>query len=325
MWKRLYGTTASNDESHSFVSNSGWSADGDGSTLLLTCCASFIARPEAASGSSNFSSRGQRPYPGERDYLGGRQVLRFGYNACYGDGWGRLCNQTVVKDVPLSWNELYLLTINDDPEPCMPEWPPAPHSLRPARNYSELRIRTAGGWKRRPSDSRIDPSPRETDDAGRALVVLKNGERIQGIVISPGYVTKPFSLTCSRTAARPRGDDQAYEISWTLKRAEGLATLNDERLCQELKLLLFLLTPAYCSVAFAKDYCALNVRMLKPTREKTMLRIGRRVTRHLSILMSPRSAFTPHRGSGTTPTRAAFPSSQCILFDSGTARTAVKG
>lgn len=41
-----------------------------------------------------------------------------------------------------------------------------------------------------------------------------------------------------------------------------------ERLCQELKLLLFLLMLAYCSVAFAKDYCALNVRMLKPSPEK---------------------------------------------------------
>ncbi len=111
---------------------------------------------------------------------------------------GDSCNQTVVKDVPLSWNELYLLTITYDPEPCMPERPPAPIPTC----QELLRVAdTDGRWVEKASIRFQDSilSPRETDDAGRALVVLKNGERIQGIVISPGYVTKPFSLTCSRT------------------------------------------------------------------------------------------------------------------------------
>jgi hypothetical protein len=111
---------------------------------------------------------------------------------------GDTCNQTVVRDVPLTWQEQYVLTITYDPEPCMPERPPAP-----VPTCQELfRVAdTAGNWLEKASIRFQQPhlSPRETDGSGRALVVMKDGDHADGTVSSSGYITKPFSLSCSRT------------------------------------------------------------------------------------------------------------------------------
>ena len=112
---------------------------------------------------------------------------------------GDTCNQVVVRDVPLEWNEQYLLTVTYDPEPCMPERPPAPVPV------CQVLFRVSdskGNWIEKASIHFQGSSglpPMETDSAGRALGVLKLGDKITGAVDSRGYASKPFSVSCSRS------------------------------------------------------------------------------------------------------------------------------
>jgi hypothetical protein len=107
------------------------------------------------------------------------------------------CNQVVVHDVPLDWNEQYLLNVTYDPEPCMPEQPPAPVPVcRVLFRVSDSK----GNWIEKASihfrGSGLPPM--ETDRSGRALQVFNVGDRVTGTVDSRGFASKPFSVSCSR-------------------------------------------------------------------------------------------------------------------------------
>jgi hypothetical protein len=112
---------------------------------------------------------------------------------------GDTCNQVVVRDVPLEWNEQYLVTVTYDPEPCMPERPPAPVPVcRVLFRVSDAK----GNWIEKASirfQGSTKLPPMETDSAGRALQLLKLGDRITGTVDMSGYITKSFSIPCSRS------------------------------------------------------------------------------------------------------------------------------
>jgi hypothetical protein len=126
---------------------------------------------------------------------------------------GDPCNQVVVRDVPLGWKEQYLLTITYDPEPCMPEHPPAPVPV------CQVLFRVSdgkGNWLARASihfrGSGLPPL--ESDRSGRVLQVLKAGDRVTGSVELRGYVSTTFSVSCSRS-------EPVHEESITLKSSPG--------------------------------------------------------------------------------------------------------
>ncbi len=123
------------------------------------------------------------------------------------------CNQVVVKDVPLMWQEQYLLTVTYDLEPCLEDPPPAPVPVCQVL----FRISDSkGNWLEKASIhfQGSGSAPLETDRAGRALRLLKAGDRVTGAVESRGYVSKTFSVSCSRS-------EPVHEESVKLERSPG--------------------------------------------------------------------------------------------------------
>ena len=116
---------------------------------------------------------------------------------------GDACNQVVVRDVPLAWQEEYLMKITYDPEPCLKERSP------PLVPHCKLLIRiedSNGTWLKNASvvfaSARFPRS--ETDQAGRILVVPRRGERVTGSASASGYSSKTFSGACP-------GSDRSYD------------------------------------------------------------------------------------------------------------------
>jgi hypothetical protein len=107
------------------------------------------------------------------------------------------CNQVIVKDIPLRWDDEYALTVTYNPEPCF--------SRRPLNLYpiceELLRISNeAGNWIEN-ALIQFDASrfkEQKTDKSGRAFLTMKVGERIEGTISANGYQSKPFSLSCFR-------------------------------------------------------------------------------------------------------------------------------
>jgi hypothetical protein len=108
------------------------------------------------------------------------------------------CNQVVINDVPLSWQEPYTLKVIHDYESCMREEGPPPKPV------CKVLLRVAG-----PDEKWIDKAivkidepalpQRQTDSAGRAFVIVGLNERLRGSVSAPGYAPKEFSFVCSES------------------------------------------------------------------------------------------------------------------------------
>jgi hypothetical protein len=108
---------------------------------------------------------------------------------------GDTCNQVVVRDVPLVWNEQRLLTVVYDYKPCMPERP-----LMGAP-YCQILFRVAtpeGLWIKDASIRfpETQLAERQTDAAGRASLLLKANDRVKVSVISSGFKGKSFFISC---------------------------------------------------------------------------------------------------------------------------------
>jgi hypothetical protein len=108
------------------------------------------------------------------------------------------CNQIVIRDVPLTWQERYLLTVTYDLEPCLEDLPPPPV---PICNVLFRVSDRDGNWLEKASVrfSGSGLAPRQTDKAGRALLVLKVNERVEGSISESGYQARQFSISCSRS------------------------------------------------------------------------------------------------------------------------------
>jgi hypothetical protein len=108
------------------------------------------------------------------------------------------CNQVVVRDVRLTWEEQYLLRVTYDIEPCLEDLPPLPVPIC----HVLFRVSDINGAWLDKASIRLQQSQLpalETDSSGRALLVLKSGDRAGGTISSSGYVAKPFSFSCSRS------------------------------------------------------------------------------------------------------------------------------
>lgn len=113
------------------------------------------------------------------------------------------CNQVVVRNVPLEWEEEYILRITYDREPCMQSPPPR---LYPVCRLLFRIADSTGNWLQKASvtfaGGRFPKA--ETDHAGRIMVVPRKGERVTGTVAATGYSNKTFSGACP-------GSDRSYD------------------------------------------------------------------------------------------------------------------
>lgn len=108
------------------------------------------------------------------------------------------CNQVVVKDVPVSWQESYLLTVSYDLEPCLEDLPPSPAPVCSVLfRVSDSETRWLQGARVQFDGSTL--TPRETDSAGRALVTMKLDEVVRASIGASGFDTKHVSVSCSRS------------------------------------------------------------------------------------------------------------------------------
>lgn len=107
------------------------------------------------------------------------------------------CNQVIVRDVPIRWQEPYLLTVTYDPMPCLIDSPPplvpACQVLLRVSDLNNKWIEKAVVQFREPPMSQLT-----TDRAGRAYMVLNRGRTFNGSVEAHGYSAQRFSFSCSQ-------------------------------------------------------------------------------------------------------------------------------
>ncbi len=107
-------------------------------------------------------------------------------------GADQSCNQVVVNDVPLAWQENHHLKVTYDPCPERARRLPTPECDILFRVTDMARNWIAG------ASVQIQPSgvKAETDDSGRALLGTKLGD-IDATISAPGYLTQTFKRSCT--------------------------------------------------------------------------------------------------------------------------------
>jgi hypothetical protein len=107
------------------------------------------------------------------------------------------CHEIVGHEVRNYWQEPYTLTVTYDPEHCMRELPPPPEPLCSVL----FRISGASGeWldKATVKFEKSSLKQLQTDNSGRAFLVSGLDKDILGTASAPGYVSKRFSIGCSK-------------------------------------------------------------------------------------------------------------------------------
>lgn len=110
-----------------------------------------------------------------------------------------LCNGVTVRDVPVSWNATYLLSVTYDPVACMIRHQPPPPV--PACEFL-LRIRDShGSWVPKASVTFRDPklSPVMSDRYGRAWFIMPAGKEVHGSITASGFRTADFVPECAKS------------------------------------------------------------------------------------------------------------------------------
>ncbi len=108
------------------------------------------------------------------------------------------CNQITVRDVPIKWGAPYVLQVTYDPQACIGRrtWGDC---------YVLFRVSdTNGQWieKATVNFERPEFPPFETDLLGRSLLLVGVNGNLAGNVAAPGFISKPFSLSCSTQGRR---------------------------------------------------------------------------------------------------------------------------
>jgi hypothetical protein len=109
-------------------------------------------------------------------------------------GSGGRCNQVTVRDVPISLDETYLLTVTYDPFACS-------ETIRTPTCKVLFRVAdSVGRWVKGAQLKLFSPMPKEltTDEFGRARFVLAFGEQIRGTASAASFGPTEFNWTCSR-------------------------------------------------------------------------------------------------------------------------------
>jgi hypothetical protein len=110
-----------------------------------------------------------------------------------------LCNQVTVHDVPVAWDEPYLLTVTYDPEVCSRQ-----HAPPPPVPLCRILFRFSDSTGRRIPDAFVKfSSPTsdamQADPYGRAEFVAKVGDEVRGSVVAAGFGPSDFRWKCSRS------------------------------------------------------------------------------------------------------------------------------
>jgi len=112
-------------------------------------------------------------------------------------GEDRSCNQVIVREVPIAWNEPYLLTVTYDPEPCIREHVPPPVPLCTiVFRVADINGRWVGGATihlSSPTTSRLT-----TDRYGRASFVARLDADVRGLVTADDK-RGDVRFTCTRS------------------------------------------------------------------------------------------------------------------------------
>jgi hypothetical protein len=117
-------------------------------------------------------------------------------------GSSGLCNNITVRDVPVAWNQTYLLTVTYDPLACA-IWhrPPPPV---PACEFL-LRIADSDGRWISGASVTIPDLPlgkMTTDQFGRAWFVIRADQDFHGSVAAAGYRTAGIACRCASSERR---------------------------------------------------------------------------------------------------------------------------
>jgi hypothetical protein len=111
-------------------------------------------------------------------------------------GLDTVCNQVVVRDVPVAWNRKYLLRVTYDPEACRERAPPPEPTCEVL-----FRVRNPAGDGVPGAAVRLT-SPIEkslvTDQFGRADIVLRATSHVAGSATGGGLEAASFAFDCSR-------------------------------------------------------------------------------------------------------------------------------
>lgn len=107
---------------------------------------------------------------------------------------GQGCNQVVVRDVPLRWNETREVSVRYDLDPCNVDPPPVAVCAILFRFIDSKRVPvdTVTLNEQKPF-AQLHP----TDDYGRILVRIAAGEAISGEALADGYKPVQISIPCT--------------------------------------------------------------------------------------------------------------------------------
>lgn len=110
------------------------------------------------------------------------------------------CNQVTVKDVPVSLEDTYTLTVTYDPLACPESLPPPVPICRILFRVSD----SGGKWIPGAHLTLTRPSRTEltADRFGRALFIARSGQEVSGSVSGSSFSPVNFSWTCSLGVAK---------------------------------------------------------------------------------------------------------------------------
>lgn len=106
------------------------------------------------------------------------------------------CNQVIVRDVPVAWQEPYLLRVTYDPEPCLRD---LPRPVNPACRVIFRVANPAGDWASKARIVVLGPRQLtlEADSLGRASFIVSPGQTVTGTAKSTGGAgAAKFAFQC---------------------------------------------------------------------------------------------------------------------------------
>lgn len=110
-------------------------------------------------------------------------------------GSGGMCNQEVIRDVPIAWHRTYILRVTYDPEACHERMPPPEPTCEIL-----FRVRGPTGAPVPEAVVRLDSPVVKSlvaDEFGRADIVLKAPSHLAGSANAAGLKPSSFAFDCS--------------------------------------------------------------------------------------------------------------------------------
>ena len=119
------------------------------------------------------------------------------------------CNQVIVREVPVAWEEPYFLRVVYDPVPCLLDPPRSP--IPTCRIVFRVKDST-GQWAAGATIKIAEPITREltTDRFGRSSLLMKLGDNLAGHATSQD-ASATFMYRCSI-------DDSVHEVGLSLQK-----------------------------------------------------------------------------------------------------------